>query len=145
MSPLVQHKRAAAVSVPPRRPKSAGQHWAMLLFESASAGVMAIFVGFLALLLVVGVYVIVIWPLTFWDLADLHLERYSAWIKPALWSVFGGGTVGGFLCFSGLAFGRRKQKAVAPAPAGAPRLRQATTSTRGGSSSNPRAQVLTRR
>jgi hypothetical protein len=115
----------------------------MLLFESASAGVMAIFVGFLAVLLVVGVYVIVIWPLTFWDLADLHLEQYSSWIKPALWSVFGGGTLGGFLCFSGLAFGGHKSKGAVPVPAGT-RIRQATASTRGGGS-NPRAQVLTRR
>lgn len=116
----------------------------MLLFESASAGVMAIFVGFMAVLLVVGIYVIVVWPLTFWDLADLHLERYGSWIKPVLLSVFGGGTLGGFLCFSGLAFGGHKPKAAVSGPASPPRMQQGTRPVRGGSS-NARAHVLTRR
>jgi hypothetical protein len=84
----------------------------MLLFESASAGVVAIFVGFMAVMTIVGVYVIVVWPLTFWDLGNLHLERFNSWAEPALWSVFGGGTLAGFLCFSGLAFGTSKPKAT---------------------------------
>lgn len=86
------------------------QHWAMLLFESFSAGVMAIFVGFVSVTVVVGLYVICVWPLTFWDLANLHLERLNSWIHPILWSVFGVGSLVGFLCFSGIAFNARRRK-----------------------------------
>jgi len=76
----------------------------MLLFESLSAGVMAVFVGFVAVLIVVGVYVIIVWPLTFWDLASLGLEQYGTLVNTVLWSVFGGGTLAGYWCFSGNAF-----------------------------------------
>jgi hypothetical protein len=86
----------------------------MLLFESLSAGVLAIFVGFLAVGLIVGVYVIVVWPLTFWDLASLHLERYSSMVHPALWTVFGMGSLAGFLCFSGVAFRATQKVAASP-------------------------------
>ena len=108
MSPLVSQKR---VSVSAPRTDAARQSWAMLLFESLSAGVMAIFVGFGALSLVVGVYVIIVWPLTFWDLASLHLERFSSLVHPALGMVFGLGTLTGFLCFSGAAFGVKQKVA----------------------------------
>lgn len=121
MSPLVEQKRVAPQ--PPRRPNPASQHWAMLLFESAGAGVLAIFLGFIAISTVVGFYVILIWPLTFWDLSNLHLERFNSWVEPALWSVFGGGTLAGFLCFSGLAFGGSKPKAAASVPASTARMR----------------------
>jgi hypothetical protein len=85
----------------------------MLLFESLSAGVMAVFVGFIAVLLVVGVYVIIVWPLTFWDLANLGLEQYSSWADTILWSVFAGGSLAGYWCFSGHAF-KGKSKATVP-------------------------------
>jgi uncharacterized membrane protein len=84
----------------------------MLLFESLSAGVMAIFVGFVAVLAVVGVYLIVVWPLTFWDLANLGLEKYGSWGKPILWSVFAGGSLAGFWCFSGAAFKQKRRTAA---------------------------------
>jgi len=77
----------------------------MLLFESLSAGVMAIFMGLAAVLLVVGLYVLTVWPLTMWDLASLHLEQYEDWARPLLWVVFGCGTLAGFFCFSGMIFG----------------------------------------
>lgn len=111
MSPLVQHKQAV-IDGSSATGSSADQHWAMLVFESASAGIMALFAGFIAVTVVVGIYVIVVWPLTFWDLGNLHLERYSSWVAPGLWSVFGGGTLAGFLCFSGLIFGSSKRRAV---------------------------------
>lgn len=92
------------------------------MFESLSAGVMAVFAGFIALLLVVGVYVIIVWPLTFWDLANLALERYQSWAELALWSVFGGGTLAGYWCFSGQAFkSKSKAKAGTTRPAQARR------------------------
>lgn len=106
MSPLVQRSRPGSA-----RPNPTDQHWGMLLFESASAGVLAIFVGFVAVLGIVGVYVIIVWPLTFWDLANLGLEKLSPWVNTALWSVFAGGTLAGYWCFSGHAFkGKPKAK-----------------------------------
>ena len=121
MSPLVEQKRVAPR--PPRRPNPATQHWAMLLFESAGAGVLAIFIGFMAVSTVVGIYVILVWPLTFWDLSNLHLERFSPWIEPVVWSVFAGGTLAGFLCFSGLIFGGAKPRAAPSIPASTARMR----------------------
>lgn len=94
MSPLIQRAR----------PASTDQHWSMLLFESLSAGVMAILIGFVAVLAVVGVYVIIVWPLTFWDLANLGLEKYDSWVNTVLWSIFAGGSMAGYWFFSGAAF-----------------------------------------
>jgi hypothetical protein len=76
----------------------------MLLFESISAGVIAVAVGLAAVMAVVGIYVLVVWPLTFWDLANLGLEQYSSWTETILWSVFAGGSLAGYWCFSGSAF-----------------------------------------
>ena len=116
MSPLVQRPRPGVA----RRPDPTDQHWTMLLFQSLSAGVMAIFAGFIAVLLVVGVYVIIVWPLTFWDLANLDWESYGSWVDTALWSVFAGGTLAGYWCFSGHAF-NGKPKAKVPVRASARR------------------------
>ena len=109
MSPLVQRNRPGT-----SRPDSTDQHWSMLLFESLSAGIMAVTVGLVAVMIVVGVYVIVVWPLTFWDLANLGLEQYASWTNIVLWSVFGGGSLAGYWCFSGAAF-KAKSKARIPA------------------------------
>jgi len=76
----------------------------MLLFESLSAGAMAVLVGLAAVMAVVGLYVIVVWPLTFWDLANSGLETYSGWASTVVWSVFAGGSLAGYWCFSGAAF-----------------------------------------
>jgi hypothetical protein len=76
MSPLVQRPRAQNSQSNPT-----DQHWSMLLFESLSAGVAAVFVGFTLVLAVVGVYVIIVWPLTFWDLANTGLENYAGWLQ----------------------------------------------------------------
>jgi len=81
----------------------------MLLFGSLSAGVLAIFVVFALVLVVVGVYLIVVWPLTFWDLANLGLEKVGPWIETILWSLFAGGSLAGCYVFSGAAF-KAKQK-----------------------------------
>jgi len=59
----------------PQRSADADQHWGMLVFASLSAGVMALLVGLLAVIVIVGVYVIVVWPLTFWDLTNSGLEN----------------------------------------------------------------------
>jgi len=62
----------------------------------------------LAVMLLVGVYTTVVWPLTFWDLTDSGLEKYGSWVKTVLWSLFAGGSLAGYWCISGAAF---KQKA----------------------------------
>jgi hypothetical protein len=85
----------------------------MLLFESLSAGIITISLVFALVLIVVGVFVIVVWPLTFWDLSNLGLEEYSSWIDPILWSIFAGGSLAGFYVFGGAAF-KPKQKARIP-------------------------------
>ena len=109
MSPLVQRSRPGS-----GRPDPTDQHWSMLLFESVSAGIMAVTAGLAAVMLVVGVYVIIVWPLTFWDLANLGLDRYADWTNIVLWSVFAGGSLAGYWCFSGAAF-KSKPKAKVPA------------------------------
>jgi hypothetical protein len=84
----------------------------MLAFESFSAGTMAVFVGFILVTVLVGLYVLIVWPLTFWDLADSGLEQYSGLVKVALWSVFAGGSVAGYWCFSGEAFKPKVKKVL---------------------------------
>lgn len=117
MSPLVQHKRALA----PRRRSAASSGSTranMLLFAGFSSGVVALVVGFGVLLTVVGVYTIVVWPLTFWDLANLHLEKYSSWTATVVGSIFAGGWLAG-MCYFGGVLSRRKQSTVvyaAPKP-----------------------------
>lgn len=73
----------------------------MLFFASVSAGIVALIAGFLVLIVVVGAYAVLIWPLTFWDLASLGLEKYGSWATTAALSVFGGGALAGFWVFSG--------------------------------------------
>jgi hypothetical protein len=96
----------------------------MLMFESLSAGVVAVAVGMAAVLTVVGVYVVVVWPLTFWDLADPRFRKYDSVTDTILWSVFAGGSLAGYWCFSGAAFkDRPKRKAT-------PRLRATSRTTK---------------
>ncbi len=108
MSQFVQHQRSTKSG----RAEPNRQPWILLLLESLSVGVLAIFLLFFVTMVVVGVYAIVIWPLTFWDLANLGLEKYGSWIHPILWSVFAGGSLGGFWCLSGAAFKTRKKVRV---------------------------------
>jgi hypothetical protein len=87
------------------------QHWGMLVFESLSAGAMSLLVAMMAIMLVVGVYVIIVWPLTSWDLSHSGLEKYASWGNTALWSAFAAGSLAGLWCFSGAAFKEEKKKA----------------------------------
>ncbi|HLV88514.1 MAG TPA: hypothetical protein VKV39_16130 [Candidatus Sulfotelmatobacter sp.] len=87
----------------------------MLVFESLSAGAIAIGIGLASVLIVIGLYSVVVWPLTFWDMASLGLEKYSSWTNTILWSIFAGGSLAGYWCFSGAAFrDRSKNKRSAP-------------------------------
>jgi hypothetical protein len=111
LSSLVQRSRPAAV----RRPDPLHQHWGMVIFESLSAGVLTIFLVFALILIAIGVYGVVVWPLTFWDLANLGLEEYGSWVNTIVWSLFAGGSLAGYYVFGGAAF-RAKQKARTPVP-----------------------------
>jgi len=84
------------------------------MFESLSAGVVAVATGLAAVMLVVCVYAMFIWPLTFWDLASLGLEKYGSLVDTVLWSVFAGGSLAGYWCFSGSAFKNRAKRKAAP-------------------------------
>ncbi len=55
MSPLVQRSRVKGPRRSADTDTDTDQHWSMLVFESLSAGVMAVLVGLLAVM--VGVYV----------------------------------------------------------------------------------------
>jgi hypothetical protein len=87
----------------------------MVIFESLSAGILTIFVVFALILIAIGVYGVVVWPLTFWDLANLGLEEYGSWANTILWSLFAGGSLAGYYVFSGYAF-KAKPKARTPVP-----------------------------
>ena len=93
------------------------------MFESCSAGVIAVGFGIASVLIVVCLYCVFVWPLTFWDLANLGLEKYGSYADTALWSVFAGGTLAGYWCFSGVAFKNRRKAPPKPAvrPTGARR------------------------
>jgi hypothetical protein len=88
----------------------------MLLFESLSAGVLTVAAGLAAVMAVLGVYLIIVWPLTFWDLSSLGLEQYAGWTDTVLWSVFAGGSLAGFWCFSGAAFKPKRRTGVPARP-----------------------------
>jgi hypothetical protein len=105
LSARVQHTQAVTARDP--EASNSDQPWIMLLLESLSAGVMTILVGSTVLLVIVSLYVIIVWPLTFWDLSNLGWQEYASWVKPILWSVFAVGSLGGYLCFGGAAFKAR--------------------------------------
>jgi hypothetical protein len=81
----------------------------MLIFESLSAGSISVLLLLVASLVAVGVYALLIWPLTKWTLAA-NAAQYFVWWQAALWLIFIVGTAAGFWYFSGSAF------EVAPAP-----------------------------
>lgn len=112
MSPLVSRSRQG----PAQGRGSADQHWSMLLFESLSAGVMAVAFGLGLVLVLVSIYAVFVWPLTFWDLGNLGLEQYASWTSTVLWSVFAGGSLSGFWVFSGYAFKSKPKAKVAVRP-----------------------------
>jgi len=84
----------------------------MLLLESLSAGVVTMLVGSTVLLVITSVYVIIVWPLTFWDLSSLGWQQYISWVKPILWAIFAGGSLAGYWCFGGAAFKAKKKPGI---------------------------------
>lgn len=86
---------------PRKRPASGQQDWGMLIFESLSAGGIAVLLAMAATLVLVGIYTYFVWTFTNWDLAGVKLEKFGSY---ALLSIFALGTGAGFWCFSGAAF-----------------------------------------
>jgi len=110
LSPLVQHKRPIRPASQPAAPRvlSGGELYLRMLFSAGLiGGISALLFGFALLMAAVGLYTIVIWPLTFWDLANLGLEALGPWIGLIITATFAGGTLGGLCYFSGL-FSKRK-------------------------------------
>lgn len=105
MSPVVQHKRAN----PPGRRATGITRGSMLFFASFSGGLLALILAFLVLITGVGLYSLLIWPLTFWDLASLGLEKYASWTGTITASVFAGGALAGYWVFSGEPYKRKPQ------------------------------------
>jgi hypothetical protein len=81
----------------------------MLFFASFCGGLLALMLAFLVLITGVGLYSLLIWPLTFWDLASLGLEKYASWTGTITASVFAGGALAGYWVFSGEPYKRKPQ------------------------------------
>ncbi len=73
----------------------------MLVFESLSAGAVAVFLALMAVLILVGIYSYFIWSFTHWNLTDVE---NGSWWKYALLLIFVAGSAAGLWCFSGAAF-----------------------------------------
>ena len=78
----------------------------MVVMESIGVGMMAVILLLAAVLITVGIYVQVIWPLTDWDLIGVSLEPYNSAITAVLTGVFIGGFAAGYWCISGNAWKR---------------------------------------
>jgi hypothetical protein len=91
-----------------KSPANDKQGWWMLIFESISAGGVAILVGIGTVLVLVGMYSYIVWPLTKWDFAGVNAEQLRPWWQWAAGLTFATGTLAGFWCFSGAAFRQKK-------------------------------------
>jgi hypothetical protein len=89
-----------------KRPASDQQGVAMLVFESLSAGGIAVFLALVTMLVLVGIYSYFVWPFTHWGLAQLQLADDTGW-EYALAIIFAAGSAAGFWCFSGAAFRKK--------------------------------------
>jgi hypothetical protein len=76
----------------------------MLVFESLSAGTVAVLAVLVAILVLVSLYADLVWPLTRWDLVTGDPNGYCVWWQGGLWVIFTAGSVTGFWYFSGAAF-----------------------------------------
>ena len=85
------------------------KQWAMILFESLGVGMMSVILLLALVLVVVGIYVQLIWPLTDWDLLTVTLEQYNSTVSLVLSGVFIFGFGVGFWFISGAAWKRMKR------------------------------------
>ena len=82
----------------------------MVLYESLSVGITAILVLVGVALLAVGLYVLVIWPLTEWDLVNVHLGAYQPTLRFFLVVIFMVASLVGFWFISGVAWGSKPDR-----------------------------------
>ncbi|MBZ5706131.1 MAG: hypothetical protein LAN63_12315 [Acidobacteriia bacterium] len=96
------------------------KHWAMIVFESLGVGALAIMLVFAAVLVVVGVYVQVVWPLTDWNLVEVSLDPYRSAISTVFFFIFVAASALGFWFISGAAWKNQRPtpsaRRVAPRP-----------------------------
>lgn len=111
LSLLVQRKRP----IRPARPKLSEPelYRRMLFYASLLGGVSALLLAVAFLLAVLGAYVILVWPLTFWDLANVGREELGSWTWVLVAATFGGGALGGYCYFSGFSFAPRPKAKIA--------------------------------
>ncbi len=95
--------------------------WAMIAFESMGVGAVTLMLVFAAVLVVVGLYVQIVWPLTDWDMVGVSLEPYRSTIITALFFIFIAGSAAGFWCISGAAW--KTQRPTPPARSVGPKRR----------------------
>lgn len=86
----------------------------MLLFQSLAVGMMSVIAVLALVLVMVGIYVQVIWPLTDWDLGTGSIEQYSSMATTVLTLVFIFGFGAGYWFISGGAWKTAKPKAGMP-------------------------------
>jgi uncharacterized membrane protein (Fun14 family) len=67
---------------------------------------LALLITLATVLVAVGLYVQVIWPLTDWDLVSVNLEPYQSLVSTILLSIFAFGSGLGFWFVSGAAWKR---------------------------------------
>jgi hypothetical protein len=102
LSPLVQRKRP----IRPAQSTVTGPvlYRRVLFYASLLGGISALFLAVAFLMAVLGIYVILVWPLTFWDLANVGLEELGSWTWVLVAATFSGGALSGYCYFSGFSF-----------------------------------------
>src|SRR5437868_15059658 len=101
------------------------KQWGMMLFESLCVGITAIMVIFGVVLLGVCLYVQVIWPLTEWDMVNVHLGAYKPTIKFFLIVIFMAASLIGFWFLSGMAWNSvQERRRVSATPSSRHRMRK---------------------
>jgi len=76
----------------------------MVVFESLAVGVVAIILTLAVVLVAVGLYVQIVWPLTDWDLVSVDFGPYRPLFDTTLLMIFAFGSVLGFWFISGAAW-----------------------------------------
>jgi hypothetical protein len=88
----------------------------MLFYASLLGGISALLVAVAFLMAVLGAYVMLVWPLTFWDLANLGLEELGSWTWVLVAATFSGGALGGYCYFSGFSFSPKPKAKITARP-----------------------------
>ncbi len=103
---MVTPRKTAVRPATKPAPQDPWKELAMVVLQSVGFGMMAVVLLLAAVLVMVGIYVQVIWPLTDWDLVNVSLEPYNSAITAVLTGVFIGGFAAGYWCISGNAWKR---------------------------------------